>query len=153
MPSFGQVLDMQAMAIPKVWPVYGSVRKVFQQYYHGDNYQFPPPGHLLEVCAYKVSADTIGKFERENLDTFFLAFLLKLEAVADDPEQLAKVKAAGNDVVMKINLRNNAEEKLRASYQNRENEEKDAEVLGHSILTRAREISSIQDQTIGRGVC
>ena len=97
---------MTKMSIPMVWPDEGACK----------------PGQLLEVCAYSRNAD--DKWERENLDAFFFAWLMKLKDIKGSPVAMAAFKDASTRVLMHINLRAKESDKLKIAYQLRENDEK-----------------------------
>ena len=137
---------MEKMATPKVYPLRGAVEQALAYYYTGNHYSFPPPGFLLEVTFFKMDQDQVGKFERENLDLLFLAWLMKGEQAKDNPDELAKFRESAQNVLMHFNLRDKDDDKLSACYHHRENEENNAEFLGHSVLSRARELASIQER-------
>lgn len=140
------MLDLTKMSIPMVWPDEGAVKKTLAHYYAGnDSFYFPPSGQLLEVCAYTRSADDIGTWERENLDTIFFAWLMKLAEIKSNPVAMAAFRDASNRVLMHIHLRAKEEDKMRIAYQLRENDEKNRDTAGHSLLMRARSLASIQD--------
>ena len=137
---------MTKTSIPMVWPDEGAVKKNLEHYYAGnDSFDFPPPGQLLEVCAYTRSADDIGKWERENLDTIFFAWLMKLAEIKSNPVAMAAFRDASNRVLMHINLCAKEADKMRIAYQLRENDEKNRDTAGNSLLMRARSLASIQD--------
>ena len=134
------------MSIPMVWPDEGAVKKKLEHYYAGnDSFDFPPPGQLLEVCAYSRKADDIAKWGRENLDTLFFAWLMKLKDIKSNPVAMAAFKEASSRVLMHINLRAKESDKLKIACQLRETDEKKHDIGGHSLLMRARSLSSIQD--------
>ena len=41
---------MEAMSVPSVWPLKGTVEKAYAHYYSGDELGSPPPGNLLEAA-------------------------------------------------------------------------------------------------------
>lgn len=143
-----KVLDIQKFVLPHCFPLQGTVQKCFDQYYANGSVSFPPPGLLLEVTYYDVREETIGSFERENLDVPFLAWLMLLKEIdrANDTSQFATFMKASQLITMKFNKRIDEKERLWAVYQLKEHEEKNADLLGHSILQRARELSALQAQ-------
>jgi hypothetical protein len=105
----------------------------------------------------------IGTWERCNGDVLYLAFLTKLEKVTaeGDAAKIAKWSKAANTVPMSFKLQATEQAKLAKAYQLKESEEANADMLGHSLVSRARELSALQDCTIsalrlggreGRGV-
>ena len=136
------MLDLTKMSIPMVWPDEGACKRILVHYY-ADSFDFPPPGQLLEVCAYSRNAD--DKWERENLDAFFFAWLMNLKDIKGNPVAMAAFKDASTRVLMHINLCAKESDKLKIAYQLRENDEKNRDTGGHSLLLRARSLSSIQD--------
>ena len=143
---------MEAMSLPGVWPLEGTVKQAYQHYYaSSENWAYPPPGFLQEISYFgKLSMDMVGKLERDNLDTFFLAWLLKLEEVEGNPQDLQKMKDHAKAVPTHFNKRSSEDNKLQAAYQNKEHEEKNADILGHSLLSRARELVGLQDPDVTR---
>ena len=144
---FGQqALNLEAMSLPGCWPLKGVVQKAFEHYYAGDVLAYPPPGCLQEVSFFgKITPSMVGKFQRDNLDPLHMAFLMKLDQVKGDAEQLRRLKDNCNHVPVRFNLRRTDNERLLAAYQLKEHEEKNAELLGHSLLVRARELVGLQD--------
>ena len=137
---------MEKMSISSVWPLRGTVHRAYLHYYSNGEVTYPPAGFLQEVSYYtSMSENQVGKFERDNCDIFYLAWLMKLQKVQDDPEELQRMKESANSIPVRFNLRDNNNAKLLAAYQNREDEEKNAELLGHSLLTRGRELVGFQD--------
>ena len=138
---------MKKLVMPMVYPLQGVVTKCFNQFY-GDlsNFSFPPPGQALEVCFYELREDVLGTFERENCDVSYLAWLMALDriALAHDDVKLAQFIKSSQKVSMNFHKRANDVERLMSAYQLREHEEASADMLGHSILQRARELSALQ---------
>ena len=132
-----QVLKNDAFTIPGVWPLRGLVDRCKKHYYSGDVFSFPPQGLLLEVFFTGGSPNQahIGTLVRENGDTWFLAWLSRLEEVWDDPEKIGLFKDAASNVAMRINARETDAQKLGKAYQAKENEE-NAEFLGHGPIMR-----------------
>lgn len=135
------------MASPSTWPLEGTVLQAYKHYYeNSDTMEYPPPGSIQEVSYYgKLSMESVGHIERDNLDVFFLAFLCKLKAVEGDENGLRQIKAMAAIVPTRFHHRLTIDQKLVAVYQHKENEEKNAEVLGHSLLSRARELVGLQE--------
>ena len=133
-------------------PLKGTVEQAKKHWYSGDDYQFPPGGHSLEV-AYSGEAPNVeqGRFRRENLDVLFFAWLSKYQDIKniDDEavrnENLSKFHKCTGNIPARFNLRTNSEASLKKAYQFREDEEKGATLLGHSVLLRARELVALQD--------
>lgn len=141
---------MDIFSVPGVWPLKGTTKKAMLHYFgEGANptFQFPPSGIVLEVAYFSASLQDsdIGKMQRENCDTLLLAWLLKGYSVKDDPEKLRAFKEAGANVAMRIKKRSSDSAKVGAAWQAKEDEEKNADVLGHSLLTRGRELVALQD--------
>ena len=89
--------------------------------------------------------EAVGGWERENGDVFFLAWLMKLQMVKGDPPKLGAFMKSANLVAMSFKQRANENAKLTAAYQFKEDEEKDADLLGHSLLSRAGGLAALQD--------
>ena len=105
-----------------------------------------PPPRTFEVSYFTTMKDEdVGKWERDNCDVFYLAWLMKLREVEHNPAELQKFKDAAQLVPMRFNKRSTDQDKLLAAYQCKESEEKDADMLGHSLLQRARELVAFQD--------
>ena len=145
--AFGQAINMGKMSLPNVWPLKGTVVKAFKHYYKDkDEFRFPPAGFLLEVSYFtKLEASQVGEWERDNHDTFYLAWLMLLDEIKEDAEKLKIMKEMAQQIPMRFNRRDTPQSKLLASYQHKENEEKNIDILGHSLLARARELVGIQD--------
>ena len=132
--------------MPKVYPLRGTVDRAFKQHYaDSTTYGFPPPGTMLEVAYYGDPISNVGQFERENCDVYFMAWLLRLKEVMNDSTELKTFLQASQTITMSFNHRAKFSDKLAAVYQLKENEESAADILGHSVLGRARELSALQD--------
>ena len=145
------VLNVASMAIPTVYPLRGTVVQAKDHFYSDkadQAYAFPPDGMVLQVAVYKfpVPEDEVGKLERENLDLIFLAWLMKYQEVKEDQRAKALFLKASQRVLMSFRLRADVSEKLAKAYQLKEDEEKNATIAGHSLLSRARELNAIQDE-------
>jgi len=137
---------MEKMSLPSVWPLLGTVERAFKHYYGADEVTFPPPGHMLEVSYYtEMKQEFLGKCERENHDILYLAWLRELQAVQGDIAEVDKIKRAAQVIPCRFNCRASENDKLCHAYQHKEDEEKNAEILGHSFLSRGREIVGLQD--------
>ena len=142
------VINVEKMALPGVWPLAGTVAKAYAHYYADGSVNFPPPGFLLEVSYYgELKQEHIGTIERDNHDTLFLAWLQMVKNATDekDKAKLSQIKEAAQNVPMRWNLRNKDSDKILSAYQHRESEEANADLLGHSMLARARELCALQD--------
>ena len=146
------VLDYDAMPIPSVYPLLEAVKQA-KEHWYGDRadqtFPFPPPGAVLQVAKFNApltDADC-GKLQRENLDIVFLAWLMRYREVveAGDNRSVAHFRKASLHVLMTVKFRANEGEKLARAYQLREDEEKNANIAGHSLLSRARELNTIQE--------
>ncbi|CAK0892141.1 unnamed protein product [Prorocentrum cordatum] len=135
------------MTLPAVWPLEGAVKKAHEHYYQDKGcYTFPPPGHIVEVSFYKTLApEMVRKLQRDSLGTLYLAWLMLLRDVQEKEEKLAKIVEAAMQVPMKFTKRNNDNERVLKVYQYKEDEEKNADLLGHSLLGRARELAGLQE--------
>lgn len=138
---------MGVTSLPGVWPLKGTCVKAFQFYYGTpDAYKFPPPGFMMEVSYVgELREADVGCWTRDCHDTIFFAWLLKLESVKDDPPALEQMRKAAEHVTMTFHLRATEQDRIAAAYQMIENEETNANLLGHSLLRRARELASIQE--------
>ena len=138
---------MGKMSLPNVWPLRGTVTKAIQHYYKDkDEFRFPPAGFLLEVSYFtKLASSQVGQWERDNHDTSYLAWLMQLDEIKEDAEKFKIMKEMAQHIPMRFNRRDTPQSKLLASYQHKENEEKNIDILGHSLLARARELVGIQD--------
>ncbi|CAK0856763.1 unnamed protein product [Prorocentrum cordatum] len=141
------VLNMCSMTLPAAWPLEGAVEKAYEHYYQEKGcYAFPPPGHIVEVSFYKTLApEMVRKLQRDSLGSLYLAWLMLLRDVQEKEEKLAKIVEAAMQVPMKFTKRNNDNERVLKVYQYKEDEEKNAELLGHSLLGRARELAGLQE--------
>ena len=152
-PNRPQVLDLEAVALPNVWPLEGQVRQAYKHYYEGkppSEWAFPPGGYLVEVSFFgKIEKQQVGRLIRDNCDVLFFAWLMLLDAVKADPAKLQEMQQKAEAVPMKFSPRRNSEEVLMAAYQYKEDEEKNRDVLGHSFLQRARELSGLQEKGSG----
>lgn len=137
---------MKKMAIPNVWPLHGTVMKCYQQFYSDGNPTFPPVGMSVEVCYHDSTEADLGTFTRENCDVPFLAWLMLLKEICDDSPKYALFLKASQCVTMNFHQRSSEVEKLWAAYQMKEHEEAAADMLGHSVLSRARELAALQEQ-------
>jgi hypothetical protein len=144
-----KALDLAEMPVRGVYPNLGQIKRAKAHYYNdSDSMSFPPAGSALEVACYKIEMASIGKLARENLDVLFFAWLQRGFDVQQDggqSELFAKFQASGNNVSMRINFRADVNKKTLQAYQHKENEEKNSEYQGHSVLSRSRELTSIQD--------
>ena len=132
--------------MPSVYPLRGTVDRAFKQHYaDSTNYGFPPPGTMLEVAYFGEPSANVGQFERENCDVYLLAWLLQLKAVVNDSTELATFVKAAQTITMSYNQRAMKTDKMAAVYQLKEHEESAADILGHSVVARARELSAVQD--------
>ena len=146
------VMDFGKMAIPQVWPLLGAVQKAKEHWYGGNRfdqcYAFPPPGIPLNVACYKspLDASQVGHVERENCDILFLSWLLRYKEVKELQMEtaVAQFQKAATSVPMHFSLRVSEADKVAHAYQLKEDEEKAADIQGHSLLSRARELNSIQ---------
>ena len=144
-----ELTNYDCFSIPGVFPLKGSVVKAKCHYYADrDYFVFPPSGHMFEVAYFgnKIEELSIGRMERENGDILLMAWFMRLAEIKDDPDRLTKFRECANNVAMRLHPRANASEKIGHAYQGKENEEKSAELMGHSLLCRARELVAIQDQ-------
>ena len=148
------MLRMDLFSIPGVWPLKGTVEKVKEHWFNesaNPNFQFPPAGLALEVAFFQlpIKPEHVGSFERENLDAHFLAWLMKLDEVKDDEVKLTAFKEASNNVVANFNFRGSQDEKTVRAYQLKEDEEKAADTVGHSVLARGRALCALQARLMG----
>jgi hypothetical protein len=141
----------EAFPTPSVYPLRGTVVALKQHYYNlQNNPMFTFPGHsmVIEAAFYEMpmKAEHVGTFERENCDALFLAWLMRYaEAKAEQNEDEIKLfKIAAEKVGARFNLRSSRAEHLMRSYQLKEDEEKVGERLGHSTLSKSRELYAIQ---------
>ena len=149
------LLDTQLMPIPGVYPLKGAVVQEMQHFY-GDRanqtFEFPPPGTVLQVAAFKlpIEESDFGSLQRANLDLPFLAWLMRYDLALKqkDSKTVAYFRKAANRVLMDVRLLPSESEKLALAYQFREDEEKQAHIAGHSLLSRARELNSIQERHV-----
>ena len=148
-----KVLDLAAPALPGVWPLRGTCKKAMEFYYGSDdNFKFPPPGLMLEVSYIGEVRDCdVGTWTRDSLDSIYFGWLMKLQSIMKDPENVEAFRRAGEQVTMSFKAQVNETDRIAAVYQLFENEEKNADLLGHSLLRRARELASIQDCIPGVG--
>ena len=135
------------MAVTGVYPLQGSVNRAYTYYYAGDEVCLPPPGMVFEIAYYgaELTEEGVGTWERCNGDVFYLAWLMKLRRHADDKEMLAKMIKASHAVSCHFKSCNNVTDRITRAYALREHEEANMDLLGHSLLTRARELSSLQE--------
>ncbi|CAE7714171.1 unnamed protein product [Symbiodinium sp. CCMP2592] len=137
------VLDFEAMPIPSVFPLLTAVKHAKDQWF-GDrsdqSFSFPPPGMVLEVAKYRkqLTDSDCGKLQRANLDIVFFAWLLKFKEVSEAKESkyVAMFRKAALRVLMTVRYVENEATKLARAYQLREDEEKNATIAGHSLLSR-----------------
>ena len=73
---------------------------------------------------------------------------MKFKEIKDDAAKLAVFKDAANNMVANFNLRSSDAEKTLRAYQLKEDEEKSADLLGHSLLSRARALCALQDGSL-----
>ena len=136
---------MAKLTMPLCFPLQGTVKRCFDHFYaNGKSYNFPPPGMALEVAYFDLRDDLIGSYERENGDVPFLAWLMLLADVEGDSEKLTKFLKAAHNINMNFHKRTDEMDKLTSVYAIKEHEEASADLLGHSILQRARELSALQ---------
>ena len=137
---------MEQMAIPSVWPMRGAVVKAASHWFSRSTV-FPPPGMLLElsVSVLPLQEHQLSNFKRLNLDTILLGWLWAWRAAMDDAERSAEFATAAGHILCRFNVVNNEDEAVLFAYQVKEDEERAADVLGHSLLTRARELTSLQE--------
>jgi hypothetical protein len=122
------------------------VDRAFKQHYaDSTNYAFPPPGTMLEVAYFGEPSANVGQFERENCDAYLMAWLLRLQQVVNDSAELAAFVKAAQTITMSYNQRAMNTDKMAAVYQLKEHEESAADILGHSVVGRARELTALQD--------
>ena len=153
------LLDVELMPIPGVYPLKGAVLQEMQQYYGeraNQAFEFPPPGTLLQVAAFKLPIEEadLGKLQRANLDLAFLAWLMRFDQALKqkDSKTIAYFRKASLHVLMDVRLVPSESEKLALAYQFREDEERNAQIAGHSLLSRARELNSTQESHVVLGL-
>jgi hypothetical protein len=135
------------MCIPNVFPLRGVVQKCYDHFYAGAAEPlFPPPGQLLELCYFSgIDVENLpGQFQRMNCDVSWLAWLMCWQKADGDTTETAKLIKTAQSITMRFTKLDNETSKLSRCYQIKEHEEASADLLGHSILTRARELSSLQ---------
>lgn len=138
---------MQKCVLPNCYPLRGHVVRCFEQFYNNgqDFYNFPPPGMMLEVSYFtEIRDESFGTFERDNCDVPFFAWLMLLQQCLSDTTKLAHFMRAAQNVTMHFHHRSSELEKMSSVYQLKEHEEAAADMVGHSVLQRARELSSLQ---------
>lgn len=91
--------------------------------------------------------DIVGKLERENRDDLLLAWLMRYQELknAGTTEELKKFKKAAYNFHMHFNFRADQTERRLRAYQLREDEDKAGDRMGHSPMTKARELYSLQE--------
>jgi hypothetical protein len=141
-----EIIDLKKMVLPGVYPLKGVVMKCYQQFYSNGDASFPPPGMSLEVSYHDMREEVLGTFQRANCDVAYLAWLMLLQNVCDDNPKLGAFVKSAQTVSMNFRHRANEAERLWAVYQLKEHEEAAADMLGHSVLARSRELASIQAQ-------
>ena len=135
-----------------VYPLRGIVDKAKHHYYASDSkdFSFPPKGCPMFEVGYHSSPfeeSTVGVCTRPNSDIALLAWglrLMELQA-AGNAEDLESFKEAGNAVTMRFTCHETKLKQIGLSYQIRENEEVNAEIMGHTAFMRVKELVSIQD--------
>ena len=154
------VLDFESMPIPTVFPLLTAVKEAKNQWFGeraDQSFSFPPPGMVLEVAKYnkQLGDSDCGKLQRTNLDIVFFAWLMKFKEVSEAKENrlVAMFRKAALRVLMTVRHCENEAAKLARAYQLREDEEKNATIAGHSLLSRARELNSIQERSVSRSFC
>ena len=147
LPPSSKVLNLQKFVLPNCYPLRGHVQRCFDQFYNGrDLFGFPPPGMMLEVAYFtEIRDESFGTFERENCDVAYLAWLTLLQQCQSDVDRNSKITWAAQSISMSFHLRANEMEKMSVVYQLKENEEAAVDMVGHSVLQRARELSSFQE--------
>ena len=155
-----QLMDPSLPPIANVYPLEGHVKTIHEHHYAkavNPEFRFPAPGKLLEVCFFSKPFDMAdgGKFQRENLDDHFVAWLMELHTrhtanttapTAETKADIAKFHTAFRTVPMKLNYRASRNDKTKAAYQNTEDDEKQAETGGSSVLSRGRTLAALQKQ-------
>lgn len=146
------VMDFEIFSVPGVWPLKGCVERVKAHWFSpgvNPKMEFPPPGMLLELGFFKhpIEPQHAGTFVRTNLDLHFLAYLMMAKDVVDggDAAAIAAMREASGNITCGFTFYDTCQAKLVAAYQMREDEEKASDVLGHSVLTRARTLCQLQD--------
>lgn len=145
------VMDFAQMAIRGCWPLKGVVQKAKAHWYENrtQGFAFPPSGQMLHLAFYGKSLliSDSGKLQRENCDVLFLAWMLRYKEALDkkDLATMAQMQADAKQCACTLHRRETENDKLAAAYQLVEDEEKAATIMGHSILTRARELNGLQD--------
>ena len=149
-PDFNCAIPMWAIAVDKpsvanVWPLEGAVRAAAKQYLTDSFPKFPPPGKLLELAVYRLPFEDWdqGQLERENLDIEYLGWLVAFRSVSQNAGKARRFLEASRRVLAHVNLRRNELDKSGYAYQMKEDEDKDAQLKGHSVLTRGRELCSL----------
>ena len=144
-------MDFQEMAIPGCWPLKGTVVKAKTHWYEDrlqSDYKFPPADKMMHLAFFGpgLLMTDVGKLQRENCDVL-LAWLLRYsEAVeAKDTATISAMQKAAERCACTLHSRGTDQDKLAAAYQLVEDEEKAASLMGHSVLTRARELNALQD--------
>ena len=114
------------------------------------SYQFPGHGQILECSCFSdpPKREDIGKFARENCDILIVAWLMKWKEVKEsgNTDNMAAFKKAAAKIRMSINFRQDTIARQMVAYQYKEDEDKIGERLGHSPLTRSRELHVLQDR-------
>ena len=72
---------------------------------------------------------------------------------AKENRLVAMFRKAALRVLMTVRCCENEASKLARAYQLREDEEKNSTIAGHSLLSRARELNSIQERSVSRSLC
>lgn len=136
---------------PSVYPLKGTVEDLKRHYYNekaNPNREFPGHGMVLEVTFYEypIEEKYIGCFERENGDAIMLAWLMAYEEAKaqKDDAAIKAFQSASERFGARFNLRASRTEHLMKAYQLKEDEEKVGDRLGHSTLSKARELFAIQ---------
>jgi len=141
-------ISPEAFAVPGVYPLEQQLQQVKEHWYPADVWTFPPRGAIMEVVTYHKplqACDLLGGLHRVNLEKHLLAFVLKFMENKDDAVKVNHIRQVAGSILVKINLCKDESANILLSYQHREDDEKTAEIGGHSPLERSRTISAIQD--------
>jgi len=123
-------------------------------YEFGANYKFPPLGTQLEVGVFAIPIDP-GElvFKRLNLDVQWLAWLSTFVMVekGENDELKRKWKDSANKISCRVHLLAGETVRRVLAYDLQEDLDKNKERLGHSPLTRSREVTAVQSHLINSG--
>ena len=146
------MIALSKFAIPGVFPLEGVARKAMEHFFAEEvnpSYTFPPPGQALELAFHRkpLEMSDVGTLQRENCDLLITAWLMKYSCLVSegDENKLKCFRDSAMNVTARFNFRETDQQRLTTAWQRREDEEKSRDLVGHSLLQRAKQIISLSD--------